>query len=97
MMGELERTARRIAAETMGLVKDPEGLKLPDDLWQQALPRARKEHQEQASVTARVARLENLLKRYLALGVFDRDAPKGQSDELARLEREVKWAIDDGQ
>jgi hypothetical protein len=36
----LEPTARKIAARKMGLVKDPDGLKLPDDLWQQALPDA---------------------------------------------------------
>lgn len=46
MMGELERAARRIAASMMNLVKDPEGLKLPDDLWQQAIPRAEKECEE---------------------------------------------------
>lgn len=39
-MNEVERTARAIAAEKMGLVKDPFGLRLPDELWQQAIPQA---------------------------------------------------------
>jgi hypothetical protein len=39
-MNEIERVARMIAAEKMMLVKDPEGLKLPDDLWKQAVPQA---------------------------------------------------------
>lgn len=39
-MTELERIARAIAAEKMGLVKDPSGVRLPDDLWQQAIPLA---------------------------------------------------------
>jgi hypothetical protein len=34
---ELEVRARRIAAIKMGLIKDPEGKKLPDDLWRQCL------------------------------------------------------------
>lgn len=39
-MNEIERVARAIAAEKMGLVKDPFGLRLPDELWKQALPQA---------------------------------------------------------
>ncbi len=39
-MNEVERVARLIAAEKMGLMKDPEGLRLPADLWEQALPQA---------------------------------------------------------
>jgi hypothetical protein len=39
-MNEVERVARLIAAEKMGLVKDPQGLRLPDQLWRQALPQA---------------------------------------------------------
>jgi hypothetical protein len=35
---ETERVARLIAAEKMGLVKDPQGLSLPDDIWRQAIP-----------------------------------------------------------
>lgn len=42
-MRELEIRARRIAAERCGLVMDPEGKMLPDDLWQQAIPQAKKE------------------------------------------------------
>jgi hypothetical protein len=34
-----ERMARRLAACKMGLVKDKDGLRLPDDLWMQALPK----------------------------------------------------------
>lgn len=34
-MTEAEKAARRLAAKQMGLVKDPEGLNLPDELWQQ--------------------------------------------------------------
>ncbi len=34
-MSHSEKAARRLAAIKMGLVNDPEGLKLPDDLWQQ--------------------------------------------------------------
>lgn len=36
-----ETVARGMAAEKMGLIKDPKGLRLPDDLWQQMLPAAR--------------------------------------------------------
>ena len=36
----IEATARRIAAQKMGLVKDPMGERLPDDLWRQALSQA---------------------------------------------------------
>lgn len=39
-MNEVERVARLIAAEKMLLVKDPEGLRLPDVLWRQCLPQA---------------------------------------------------------
>lgn len=34
------RLARILAAQAMGLVKDPEGLNLPDDIWKQKLPEA---------------------------------------------------------
>ena len=37
---DLERIARQLAAEAAGLVKDPFGLRLPDDLWRQKLPAA---------------------------------------------------------
>lgn len=33
-----ETVARGMAAKKMGLIKDPKGLRLPDDLWQQMLP-----------------------------------------------------------
>lgn len=36
----VETFARRAAAKKMGLVKDPWGQNLPDDLWQQCLPEA---------------------------------------------------------
>ena len=39
-MEKQEREARAKAARKMGLVKDPEGLNLPDDIWMQALPPA---------------------------------------------------------
>jgi hypothetical protein len=38
----VETVARRIAAEKCGLVKDPYGERLPDDIWQQAIPEARR-------------------------------------------------------
>lgn len=38
----VETVARRIAAEKCGLVKDPYGERLPDDIWQQAIPDARR-------------------------------------------------------
>lgn len=37
---DLERIARQLAADAMGLVKDPNGSRLPDDLWRQKLPAA---------------------------------------------------------
>lgn len=40
-MTDEETIARGMAAEKMGLVKDPKGLRLPDDLWRQMLPAAR--------------------------------------------------------
>lgn len=33
--------ARRLAAQTMGLVNDPEGLNLPKDIWEQKMEEAR--------------------------------------------------------
>jgi hypothetical protein len=45
---ELERRARRIAAIKMGLVRDVKGERLPDDLWRQALPAARRELESEA-------------------------------------------------
>jgi|1185.fasta_scaffold1985879_2 hypothetical protein len=42
-MSEVERIARLIAAEKMGLVKDPKGLKLPASLWTQCLAQAEAE------------------------------------------------------
>jgi hypothetical protein len=38
----VEPLARQFAAEKMALVKDPLGEKLPEDLWKQAVPQARK-------------------------------------------------------
>ena len=35
-----EFLARCLAARKMGLIKDPNGMRLPDDLWRQALPDA---------------------------------------------------------
>jgi hypothetical protein len=35
-----EFLARMLAARKMGLIKDPQGILLPDDLWRQALPDA---------------------------------------------------------
>lgn len=34
--------ARRLAAQIMGLVNDPEGLNLPKDIWEQKMEEARK-------------------------------------------------------
>ena len=39
-MKALERIARKMAAAKMGLVEDPDGLRLPDDLWKQYLQQA---------------------------------------------------------
>lgn len=39
-MNEVELTARSIAAEKMGLVKDVRGLNLPHNLWSQCIPQA---------------------------------------------------------
>ncbi len=39
----LEIRARQIAADRMGLVTDPTGADLPDDLWRQCLPHAQAE------------------------------------------------------
>jgi hypothetical protein len=36
----VENFARRFAAKKMGLVKDPWGQELPDELWQQCIPHA---------------------------------------------------------
>lgn len=38
-MTEAEKAARRLAAKQMNLQKDPEGLNLPDELWQQMAER----------------------------------------------------------
>ncbi len=37
-----ENFARRFAAKKMGLVEDPWGTNLPDDLWQQCIPQAQR-------------------------------------------------------
>lgn len=37
-MIEFERVARLNAANKMGLIKDPEGLRLPYEMWKQAIP-----------------------------------------------------------
>ena len=34
--------ARRLAARNMGLINDPEGLNLPEDIWGQKMEEARK-------------------------------------------------------
>lgn len=39
-MNDEERKARAKVAAKMGLLKDPEGENLPDDLWMQGLPPA---------------------------------------------------------
>lgn len=38
----VEPVARQFAAEKMGLIVDRFGEKLPDDIWKQAVPEARK-------------------------------------------------------
>jgi hypothetical protein len=38
----VEPLARQFAAEKMNLQKDPLGEKLPEDLWRQTVPQARK-------------------------------------------------------
>lgn len=37
---QIETMARRMAAAKMGLVKDPHGERLPDDLWRQCVKQA---------------------------------------------------------
>jgi hypothetical protein len=39
----VETLARQLAAERMGLIKDPYGERLPHDLWSQKMPEARKQ------------------------------------------------------
>lgn len=51
MRGEIERSARRIAAKKMN-IKDFYGSRLPDELWQQCIPEAQHIH--------RIAVLQNL-------------------------------------
>jgi hypothetical protein len=48
MMDRIERRARLIAANKMGLVGDEEGLRLPDDLWRQAIPNAERQLEAEA-------------------------------------------------
>lgn len=38
----VEPLARQFAAEKMGLQKDPLGERLPEELWKQAVPQAKK-------------------------------------------------------
>ena len=38
----IEPVARQFAAEKMGLIVDKFGERLPDDVWKQAVPKARK-------------------------------------------------------
>ena len=56
----LERRARKIAAEKMGLVKDPEGANLPEDLWRLALPQAEREIEVQRGRRPRFSRSASL-------------------------------------
>jgi len=39
----VETRAKKLAADKMGLLKDPTGSNLPAELWRQCLPAARKE------------------------------------------------------
>jgi hypothetical protein len=39
----VEPLARLLAAQRMGLIKDPYGERLPHDLWSQKMPEARKQ------------------------------------------------------
>jgi hypothetical protein len=42
----IEKRARRIAAMKMGLVKDRQGERLPDDLWRQCIRDAEHEYEQ---------------------------------------------------
>lgn len=43
----IEKAARIIAASRMRLIADPNGERLPDDLWQQARPEAERLYREE--------------------------------------------------
>lgn len=62
-MDRLEQLARCIAAQKMGLVKDGFGLRLPDDLWKQAIPHAQRhlEGEAQKAWETEAAKLRNAL------------------------------------
>lgn len=93
-MAELEQRARLIAAQKMGLVKDPDGARLPDDLWKQALPQAERELAQESllserdALAAENARLrEALIWALAALG--EEDGLPNDYDNLFRREMGV--------
>ena len=57
----VETRARLIAATKMGLVKDPDGKRLPDEMWRQAIPNALAEFDRAATVATMTA-LPELLR-----------------------------------
>jgi hypothetical protein len=73
LMDRIERRARLVAARRMGLVGDEEGLRLPDDLWRQAIPEAERELEAEAlkqdhrllhAVASSAARVRSAQRRY---------------------------------
>lgn len=60
MRGEIERSARRIAAQKMN-IKDFYGSRLPDELWQQCIPEAQHIHRIAVlqSLEEKIGRMRN--------------------------------------
>jgi hypothetical protein len=81
-MSELERMARKIAANTMRLVKDVDGVNLPDDIWRQAIPYAEVRLRREASY--RVAEMAEAIALF-ELG--EGDEPGFKPSELLAASR----------
>ena len=80
----LERVARMIAAIKMGLIKDIYGDNLPEDLWRQAIPEARRRI-EAGQHDATTKTLCDLARKVRAAEETPNHAQARLMDEITRL------------
>lgn len=95
MTDELERRARAIAAQKMGLAS---GDRLPDDLWRQALPQAERELAH-ATLTAErdaaLAEVQRLREAVTAIvRAYDSPQPSYDRAENGELSTRLSRAIE---
>jgi hypothetical protein len=78
--------ARRKAAKRMGLVKDPTGAKLPDDLWAQAL--------RPAVLVRELMKLAPAQPEAPAIDAEDDDADYHRPDASGYSRADAEWFFD---